>query len=116
GVSGTGLALETVQEAASPAPPVIHGPRVEEEDVVPAKSVKPTAESGSDSGGSRSAGHKGEDRRRIAAATARPGDIMPQRSFRSLSAARGKLGDPSATNMIVETETGSSIPQVSLGG
>ena len=94
---------------------MIHEPLVEEE-AVPAISVKPIAESGSDSGGNWSARPKGEDKRSTTAATARPGDIMPKRSFSSLSVTRGKPGDQSATNMIVETETVSSVPQVSLGG
>jgi hypothetical protein len=116
GVGGTGSILETVQEAAPPATPVIRETLVEGEETVAAKPVKPTAESGSDSGGNWSAGPKGDDRRRIAAANQRPGAIMPKRSFSSLSASRGKLGDASVRNMIVETETVSSVPQVSLGG
>jgi len=40
---------------------------------------------------------------------------MPKRSVTSLSGARGKPSEGSVRNMIVETETVSSIPQVSLG-
>src|SRR5699024_9387204 len=46
----------------------------------------------------------------------KPGDIISKQSFTSLNTGKGKPGDGSMRNMIVETETVSSVPQVSLGG
>ncbi|KAJ5815224.1 hypothetical protein N7474_007001 [Penicillium riverlandense] len=128
GVGGQGSSLETVQEMTSnPSTPSSDTPvkpvtpeesRLHkiDEDATPRASKQGT-ESGSDSGGNRSSGTKEEDPQSRPSGPAKTsGTIMPQRSFTSLSAgARGKPADGSVRNMIVETETVSSIPQVSLG-
>lgn len=121
GVSGHGPSLETVQELASnpstPSSDTPAKPATPEESLLYKIDENPTpraskqnAESGSDSGGNRSSDPKNEDR----SATKSSGDVMPKQSSTSLSA-RGKPADGSVRNMIVETETVSSIPQVSLG-
>lgn len=124
-VNGQGSSLETVQEMASdpstpssdtalkPATPDDSRLHTIDEDPTP-RASKQNTESGSDSGGNRSSK---EDGRPNASGTGKTsGTIMPQRSTTSLSAgARGKPADGSVRNMIVETETVSSIPQVSLG-
>jgi hypothetical protein len=72
--------------------------------------------SGSDSGENRSTAPKEEPRPQVTSAAKTPRTLMPQRSTTSLSAgARGKPADGSVRNMIVETETVSSIPQVAVG-
>ncbi|KAK2779005.1 hypothetical protein FQN53_001579 [Emmonsiellopsis sp. PD_33] len=109
GVSSTGSTLETVQEGSLPTTSTSDHPRVENvEDSAPTV-IKSAMESESDSGGNKS-------KPRIASANTKPGDIIAKRSFTSLSAARGKLGEVPPRNMIIEAETVSSIPQVSLGG
>ncbi|KAJ5668902.1 hypothetical protein N7462_009972 [Penicillium macrosclerotiorum] len=125
GVSGQGPSLETVQEMASnpstpssdtalnPVTPDDSRLHTIDEDPTP-RASKQNAESGSDSGGNRSG--KEESRSHATGPAKLPGTIMPQRSSTSLSAgARAKPTDGSVRNMIVETETVSSIPQVSLG-
>ncbi|OJD11244.1 hypothetical protein AJ78_07948 [Emergomyces pasteurianus Ep9510] len=109
GASGTGSILETVQEAGAltESPGIM--PREENVDECAPLVAKAGVESGSDSGGNKS-------KPRISSANTRPGDIIAKRSFTSLSPSRGKLGDGSARNMIIEAETVSSVPQVSLGG
>lgn len=122
-VNGQGSSLETVQEMASdpsapssdtalkPATPDDSRLHTIDEDSTP-RASKQSTESGSDSGGNRSA--EGDGRANTTSKSS--GTIMPQRSTTSLSAgARGKPADGSTRNMIVETETVSSIPQVSLG-
>ena len=126
--SGSGAPLETVQETASDqstpsADTVLNHPAFEEsrlqkieEDTTP-KALKQigTVESGSDSGGNKSSDPKEDQRRRASSSGGTRKDaIIPKRSTTSLSGARGKPADGSARNMIVETETVSSIPQVSL--
>lgn len=123
--SGRGSVLETVQEASTPSTSSAdktlnlgnvneqsRPPRIDEE---PLSRVSKQAaiESGSDSGG-KSSGAK-DEKRRNASISARPGDVLPKRSYTSLNSARGKPGDGSVRNMIVETETVSSVPQVALG-
>ncbi|ODH49085.1 hypothetical protein GX48_04810 [Paracoccidioides brasiliensis] len=109
GASVAGSTLETVQETnASTSSPVIQTREENVEENVP-WNAKTGMESGSDSGGNKS-------KSRIASANTRPGDIISKRSFTSLSVARGKPGDASARNMIIEAETVSSVPQVALGG
>lgn len=124
-VNGQSSSLETVQEMASdpspqssdtvakPATPDESRLHTIDEDPTP-RASKHNTESGSDSGGNRSSK---EDSRSNATGTGKTsGTIVPQRSTTSLSAgARGKPADGSVRNMIVETETVSSIPQVSLG-
>lgn len=124
-----GSALETVQEMASdqstpstetvlnqplPREPDLHSI---EEDATPTSAPKHPVESGSDSGG-RDPEQSAEKRRRISSGSNRADTLLPKRSSTSLSApsgARAKPTDGSVRNMIVETETVSSIPQVSLG-
>lgn len=72
------------------------------------KQSKTGHESGSDSGGK-------SKREAPPRPTARPGEIISKRSFTSLPLQRGRAGDSSARNMIVEAETVSSVPQVPLG-
>ncbi|KAJ5084229.1 hypothetical protein NUU61_008808 [Penicillium alfredii] len=123
GVSGQGSSLETVQEMASnPSTPssetaakpvTAEDPGLHRIDEDPTPRSKQNVESGSDSGGNRGSDPKEENRPH---ATKTPKTLIPQRSSTSLSAgARGKPADGSVRNMIVETETVSSIPQVSLG-
>ncbi|KAJ5234581.1 uncharacterized protein N7469_003749 [Penicillium citrinum] len=127
GVSGQGSSLETVQEMASnpstpssdtatkPATPDDSRLHTIDEDPTP-RAAKQNAESGSDSGGNRSSDTKEEARPNVGGNPKPAGTIMPKRSTTSLSAgARGKPADGSVRNMIVETETVPSIPQVSLG-
>ncbi|KAJ0417071.1 vacuolar segregation subunit 7-domain-containing protein [Aspergillus carlsbadensis] len=127
GVNGSGSALETVQEMASdqstPSTDTIllqaamDDDRLEsiDEDATPRASRLHT-ESGSDSGGNKSSEHLEENRRRPSFATSRPNALLTKRSSTSLSgSSRTKPADGSVRNMIVETETVTSIPQVSLG-
>lgn len=115
GASGGGSVLETVQEASLPSTPStdkkLNPSRTEEQ---LSGSSKQAIESGSESGGNRSSDAKQKKRARDSSIT-KTGDIPPKRSFTSLNGARGKPGDGSVRNMIVETETVSSVPQVSLG-
>jgi hypothetical protein len=115
--------LETVQEASLPSTPAVDkalkaypaDPQLQQvdEDAV-FKVSKQMTESGSDSGGNKSSGSR-EEKRRQNPDLPRRGDVPPKRSLTSLSIARGKPADGSARHMIVETETVSSVPQVSLG-
>ncbi|OAX78067.1 hypothetical protein ACJ72_07628 [Emergomyces africanus] len=109
GGSGNGSTLETVQEAGALTEPPVIMPREENVDESVPFVAKAGVESGSDSGGTKS-------KPRISSANTRPGDIIAKRSFASLSPSRGKLGDGPSRNMIIEAETVSSVPQVSLGG
>ncbi|PLB47073.1 putative phospholipid metabolism enzyme regulator [Aspergillus steynii IBT 23096] len=125
--NGPVSALETVQEMASDqstpsTETILNQPPPEEpqlqiidEDPTTPKGPKPNIESGSESGGNKSSEHVGESRRRASTGPRGSETIMPKRSTTSLSGARNKPADGSVRNMIVETETVSSIPQVSLG-
>ncbi|KAN0082294.1 Vacuolar segregation subunit 7 domain containing protein [Elaphomyces granulatus] len=123
GASGGLPTLETVQEASLPSTPAVDkalkaypaDPQLQQvdEDAV-FKVSKQMTESGSDSGGNKSSGSR-EEKRRQNPDLPRRGDVPPKRSLTSLSIARGKPADGSARHMIVETETVSSVPQVSLG-
>ncbi|CAI7640484.1 unnamed protein product [Penicillium glandicola] len=126
GVSGQGSSLETVEEMASnpstpssdtPTKPVIpEESRLHRIDEDPTPRGPQTLGSGSDSGENRSSEPKEETRPQVSGAAKPPRTLMSQRSTTSLSAgARGKPADGSVRNMIVETETVSSIPQVSMG-
>ncbi|KAJ6168599.1 hypothetical protein N7497_001442 [Penicillium chrysogenum] len=119
--------LETVEEMASnpstpssetPTKPVIpEESRLHriDEDPTP-RAPHQTLGSGSDSGENRSSEPKEETRPQAPSAAKTTKTLMSQRSTTSLSAsARGKPADGSVRNMIVETETVSSIPQVSMG-
>jgi hypothetical protein len=125
--SGQGSSLETVEEMASnpttPSGETAAKPMTPEEsrldrideDPTP-RASQPHRGSGSDSGEHRAADPKEEPRPQTTTAAKTPRTLMPQRSTTSLSAgARGKPADGSVRNMIVETETVSSIPQVSMG-
>lgn len=128
GLSGSGAPLETVQETVSDqstpsADTILNHPAFEEsrlqeieEDTAPKalKQAGGAVESGSDSGGNKSSDPKEVQRRRASSGGTRKDAIIPKQSTTSLSGARGKPADGSARNMIVETETVSSIPQVSL--
>ncbi|KAE8145471.1 vacuolar segregation subunit 7-domain-containing protein [Aspergillus avenaceus] len=124
GINGPGSALETVQEMASdqstPSTETILNPLLEQsrlqkidEDATP-KASRQNAESGSDSGGNKSSERVGDNYRR-GSGTKGPDTLISKRSSASLAGARGKPTDGSVRNMIVETETVTSIPQVSLG-
>ncbi|KAL4903685.1 hypothetical protein BDW74DRAFT_37913 [Aspergillus multicolor] len=123
---GSGSALETVQEASDhstpstdtillqPAPEDAKLEKIDEDSTPRASRIH--TESGSDSGGNKSSEQMEENRRRPSFATNRPNTILPKRSTTSLSGgSRAKPADGSVRNMIVETETVSSIPQVGLG-
>lgn len=116
--SGGGQTLETVEEASLPSTPMTDKTTKSQPEEAPLPKIeeatKQTVESGSESGGNKSSGSKEENRPKAAATTRPPGDVLPKRSFTSLNSAR-KPGDGSVRNMIVETETVTSIPQVSLG-
>ncbi|GAB1199850.1 hypothetical protein APSETT444_009209 [Aspergillus pseudonomiae] len=124
-INGPGSALETVQEMASDqstpsTETILNQPALEQsqlqkidEDSTP-KASRQNAESGSDSGGNKSPELREESRRRGSGAKDSD-NLIPKRSSTSLAGARGKPTDGSVRNMIVETETVSSIPQVSLG-
>ncbi|GES66177.1 phospholipid metabolism enzyme regulator [Aspergillus terreus] len=125
--NGPVSALETVQEMASDQStpstdtvlyqPFTEEPRLHKIDEDPgAKTPKQAVDSGSDSGGNKSSAEQMEENRRRYSASRQGSDsLIPKRSSTSLSGSRGKPGDGSVRNMIVETETVSSIPQVSLG-
>ncbi|KAL4916937.1 vacuolar segregation subunit 7-domain-containing protein [Aspergillus aurantiobrunneus] len=125
-VNGSSSALETVQEASDQSTPsndtILLQPAAEDdklekidEDGTP-KTSRHHTESGSDSGGNKSSEQLDENRRRPSFASKASNAIIPKRSSTSLSGApRAKPTDGSVRNMIVETETVSSIPQVSLG-
>lgn len=125
GVSGQSTSLETVQEMASnpstplsdtealPTTPDESRLHTIDEDPTP-RASKQNTESGSDSGGNRSSKEDGRSNAPGIGKTS--GATVPQLSMTSLSGgARGKPADGLVRNMIVETETVSSIPQVSLG-
>ncbi|KAL4925929.1 putative phospholipid metabolism enzyme regulator [Aspergillus undulatus] len=126
GVNGSGSALETVQEASDHSTPstdtILLSLAPEDakldkidEDATP-KASRIHTESGSDSGGNKSSEQMEENRRRPSFASKGPNSIIPKRSTTSLSGgSRTKPADGSVRNMIVETETVSSIPQVGLG-
>lgn len=99
---------ETAPKPATPDDSRLH---TIDEDPTP-RASKHNTESGSDSGGNRSSK---EDKPNATGVGKTSGTIMPKRSMTSLSGARGKPSEGSVRNMIVETETVSSIPQVSLG-
>ncbi|ODM20547.1 hypothetical protein SI65_03600 [Aspergillus cristatus] len=127
GLNGSSSALETVQEMTSDhsSPSngtILNQPLTEEphlqkidEDATP-KANKQGVESGSESGGNKSSEPMDEKRGKSSTGAKGTGTIIPKRSTTSLSGngARGKPTDGSVRNMIVETETVSSIPQVSL--
>ena len=138
GLSASGPTLETVQESSLPATPAIGigrahsgargGPddrpeRIDENPVEDAfgKEAQSRPESGSESGGNKTAGVKNENnglKKAAAVSTsAKPHIVHPKKSFTQLVPAKSKTGSESTVkSMTVETETVSSIPQVALGG
>lgn len=138
GISGTGATLETVQESSLPGTPATsagRGPSGEflassdgaenisenlADDATPkATGTKP--ESGSESGGTISAGAQKESKEPrktvLASNSAKPHVVHPKKSITQLLPAKGRMGSEGMVkNMTVETETVSTIPQVSLGG
>ncbi len=138
GITASGSTLETVQESSLPATPAIgtglaqsggkgawdvRPERIEENPMEDAlgKEIQPKPESGSESGGNKSAGaqneNKGPKKAATASNSAKPQVMHPKKSSTQLHPAKGKTGSESTVkNMTVETETVSSIPQVALGG
>ena len=140
GISGSGSALETVQESSLPSTPAIGtgkptqaskgGPndrpdRIEENPVEEAlaKDTQSLIGSGNESTGHKSGDTKGvdegKDRRKstTAANSAKPMGVNSKRSYSQLPFTKSKTAtEGSVKNMSVETETVSSIPQVALGG
>lgn len=127
GLNGSGPPLETVQETASdqstpsietagnqPPPEEPRLPKIDE-DAIPKQAPISTVESGSDSGGNKTSRTVDEDKGHASSGTKMGRAIIPKRSSTSLAGGRGKAADGSVRNMTVETETVSSIPQVSLG-
>jgi hypothetical protein len=138
GVSGAGSTLETVQEISQPGTPAVRldGSREQSHiglqelleqanpmDLAFAKNLKKNASTGANESGSESGGNKDESKLRSTPAaptssTVPPNTVAPAKSFSTGTvSARGKpSGEGSTKNMIVETETVSSIPQVAVGG
>ncbi|GKZ82943.1 hypothetical protein AnigIFM56816_007769 [Aspergillus niger] len=124
---GQGSALETVQEMASDqstpsTDTIMNRPlteesqlqKIDESDATP-KASRFNNESGSDSGGNKSSEPMEGYRRHSASKTRGTNALLSKQSSTSLSGGpRAKPADGSVRNMIVETETVSSIPQVSL--
>ena len=138
GLSASGSPLETVQESSLPATPAIgrgwaqsgenggsddRSGRIDEIPMEDAfgKDTQIKTESGSESGGNKSAGaqneNKGPKKAATASNSAKPQILHTKNSFTQPHPAKGKTGSESTVkNMTVETETVSSIPQVALGG
>ena len=140
GISGTGPALETVQESSLPATPAIGTriaqafkgssndlpERIEENPMEEAfaREANSRSESGNDSAGSKHAGVKTSDgskearKSATAANSFKPPVVQSKRSYTQLPFIKSKANpsDGSVKNMTVETETVSSIPQLALGG
>ncbi|PYH87402.1 putative phospholipid metabolism enzyme regulator [Aspergillus ellipticus CBS 707.79] len=125
---GQSSALETVQEMASDqstpsTDTVLNQPLREEsqlqkidEDATPRASRIIYNESGSDSGENKTSEPMEGSHRHVSSGARGSNTLLPKRSSTSLSGGpRAKPTDGSVRNMIVETETVSSIPQVSLG-
>lgn len=138
GISGPGATLETVQESSLPGTPAIsvgRGPfaaslvasdrpeKISEtfaDDATP-KATGTRPESGSESGGAVSAGPPKENKESrkavLTSSSAKPQVVHPKRSITQLLPAKGRMGSEGMVkNMTVETETVSTIPQVSLAG
>ena len=132
GISGSGHTLETVQENSLPSTPTIgrgpigasagqdeHPARTHENPEEDASS-KSRVESGSDSGGRKDT--RGKDDGKVVAkpgpiaSSSKPQIMHSKKSFTQLLPSKAKVQEGSAKNMIVETETVSTIPQVALGG
>ncbi|KAG7004434.1 vacuolar segregation subunit 7 [Physcia stellaris] len=132
GISGTGPALETVQENSLPSTPAAglgpvgeltgqnEPPGALEETSNEDLSSKNKVESGSESGGRKDSKAKVENKTTAKPASAmnssKPQIMHTKKSFTQLLPTKAKVQEGSAKNMIVETETVSTIPQVALGG
>lgn len=138
GMGGTGATLETVRESSLPTTPAISGGRPSpvgflasgdrsenttenSADDASAKGTGTKAESGSESGGTVSAGARNESQEPrktvLASNAAKPPTVHPKKSFTQILPTKGRTGSEGMIkNMTVETETVSTIPQVSLGG
>ena len=142
GASGSGPALETVQESSLPSTPAISGgrsgqpgkasannerpERIEENPMeeafgneVPAKHESGNESAGKKSTASKSAEEAKEPKKPAGAAnSAKPPAVSTKRSFTQLpfTKASKTAAEGSVKNMTVETETVSSVPQVALGG
>lgn len=115
GSNTSSLGLETVQETGGPEILITRNiTDSPEKDELPGH--KASGGSGSDSGENKGSALRDEKKAKSTSPSlAHQGDVIPKRSFTSLNSSRGKPGETSMTNMIVETETVSSVPQVALG-
>lgn len=139
GISAAGPTLETVQESSLPATPALgtgrsqHGkqssgerPGTIQENPMEhitaiAKAQKFHIESGNENIISQVATRSTSDITKDIPKSAPPAitgkpQIHPKKSFTQLLPTKAKISEGSAKNMIVETETVSTIPQVALGG
>ena len=137
GSSGSGPALETVQESSLPATPVIstgrsqhrgkqgsedRPERIEENPMEDAfeKHTTSAADSGNESSTSRATVKTTNESKNVSQSgppsnSAKP-QIQTKKSLTQILPSKAKAQEGSAKNMIVETETVSTIPQVALGG
>ncbi|KAI5284506.1 hypothetical protein KEM52_002884, partial [Ascosphaera acerosa] len=118
GSSVSGSALETVQEGVDYTASSAEAGAEPKSQLPAGAGQKADKESGSDSGGQANQSRIEERRsskQRLSSTRRKPGDIISKRSFASLPPSKGRSGDATPRNMIVEAETVSSVPQVSLG-
>lgn len=137
GTSAAGPTLETVLESSLPATPAIgtgrsqHGKQISGErpgtiqenpmEHAPAKAQKIHIESGNENIVSQVATKSTTDTMKDIPKSAPPAltgkpQIHSKKSFTQILPTKAKIQEGSAKNMIVETETVSTIPQVALGG
>ena len=134
GINGSGT-LETVQESSLPKhdPSAIDAaskltdkehPLSTDEGLLEhslGKISNALIESGSESGGNKTARTRSESKERRTASIshnkARSTTVNPKKSFSQLNSTKAKIAsEGSVRNMTVETETVSSVPQVAVGG
>ncbi|KAL9109023.1 MAG: hypothetical protein Q9227_006263 [Pyrenula ochraceoflavens] len=109
--------IEGNQQTGIPSVPPTK-PATDEQKLPNGTSKPEGSDSGNESGGKRPASLKtsASDLRVNNLAPSRPSPVMPKRSLTSLNLAKSKtLAEPPLRSMTVETETVSSVPQVSLG-
>ena len=137
GISGAGPTLETVQESSLPTTPAIatgrsqHGKQSSDErpgkieenpmEDAPAKDQNSNIESGNESGAPKTVTRSTTDiAKEMPKSAPLAHSVKPlihtKKSFTQLLPTKAKVQEGSAKNMIVETETVSTIPQVALGG
>ena len=138
GTSGSGPTLETVQESSLPATPAIgtvrsqnrgkqgsedRPERIEEnpmEDAFTKSMHNSTADSGNESSTSKATVKTAKESKNAAQSAPPSNPAKPQiqtkKSLTQILPSKAKAQEGSAKNMIVETETVSTIPQVALGG